>query len=188
VKGERATYRTKTVGIDVRRYVFIDETGVNTAMARRYGRAPRGKRAIGSVPKNWGKNVTILGAMRADGVSAMMTVEGATDTDVFWVFVHEVLVPSLRVGDVVVMDNLGAHTSAWVERAIEAAGARVIYLPPYSPDFNPIEQCWSKIKTFLRAAKARTREALDDAITRALRTITADDAAGWFTHAGYPVQ
>lgn len=187
MKGERAAYRVKTAGLDVRRLVFIDETGVNLAMARRYGRAPRGKRAVGRVPKNWGENVTILGAMRSDGVSVVMTVEGATDTDVFSVFVRELLVPSLRAGDVVVMDNLGAHTSAWVEKAIEAAGARLIYLPPYSPDFNPIEQCWSKVKTFLRAAKARTREALDDAISRAFQTVTADDAAGWFTHAGYPV-
>ena len=185
---KREQYRAEIAAIDPATFVFVDESGVNTAMTRRYARAPRGERAVGSVPKNWGENVTMLGAMRSDGVSAVMTVAGATDEEIFRLFVEWLLVPSLREGEVVVMDNLGAHTSAWVREAIEAAGARLIYLPPYSPDLNPIEQCWSKVKTSLRAAKARTREALDDAITCAFRTVTASDAAGWFTHAGYPIQ
>jgi transposase len=188
VKAERTTYEAEARQIDTNRFVFVDESGVNLAMTRRYGRAPRGKRAVGSVPKNWGENVSILGAMRVDGVSAVMSVGGATDGDIFELFVEWLLVPSLREGDVVVMDNLGAHKRARVREAIEAAGARLIYLPPYSPDLNPIEQCWSKVKTYLRAAKARTREALDDAITRAFQTVTASNAAAWFAHAGYPVQ
>jgi transposase len=160
---------------------------VNLAMTRLYARAPRGQRAVGSVPKNWGDNVTILGAMRVGGVSAAMTVNGSTDREVFGVFVREVLAPTLEPGDIVVMDNLGSHYASGIREAIEATGAEVKYLPPYSPDLNPIEQCWSKLKTFLRAAKARTREALDEAITRAFATITADDAAAWFTHSGYAI-
>lgn len=156
-------------------------------MTRLYARAPRGERACGRVPKNWGDNVTILGAMRLDGVSAAMTVNGSTDAEVFGVFLSDVLLPTLSPGDIVVMDNLGSHHATGIREAIEATGAEVKYLPPYSPDLNPIEQCWSKLKTSLRAAKARTREALDEAITRAFATITADDAAAWFAHSGYAI-
>jgi transposase len=114
-----------------------------------------------------------------------MTVEGATDADVFRAYVCEVLGPTLRQGDIVIADNLAAHKAVGVPEAIAAQGARLLYLPPYSPNLNPIERCWSKIKTFLRAAKARTREALDAAVTRALATVTASDARAWFAHSGY---
>jgi transposase len=157
-------------------------------MTRLYGRAPRGHRVVGSIPKNWGRNVTLLAALSTTGVEATMTIEGATDTDVFCAYVSEVLAPTLRTGDIVVMDNLSAHKTQRVRELIEARGARLVYLPPYSPDFNPIERCWSKIKTFLRAAKARTSERLDEAIKRAFETVTEADARAWFTHCGYALR
>ena len=131
---------------------------------------------MGSAPQNYGENITMLGALSAEGLSALMTVDGATDGDVFTAFVREVLAPTLKEGDIVVLDNLGAHRSASARRAVEARGARLQFLPPYSPDMNPIERCWSKIKTALRAAKARTREALEAAIKQAMMTVSASDA------------
>lgn len=154
-------------------------------MTRLFGRARRGARVADAVPRNYGSNVTILGALSCQGLDAVMTIDGSTDTAVFRAYVTQVLVPTLVPGDVVVMDNLGAHKVKGVREAIEAAGATLLYLPPYSPDWSPIEPCWSKLKTFLRAAKARTREALDQALTNAIRTITAADAHGWFAHCGY---
>jgi transposase len=185
VQAERLHYRDLSAALDLRRVKFIDESGINLALTRLYGRAPRGERALGSAPQNYGQNVTILGALSYTGVEAVMTIEGATDADVFRAYVREVLCPTLRQGDIVVADNLSAHKAAGVQEAIAAQGARLLYLPPYSPDLNPIEQCWSKIKAFLRAAKARTREALDEAVTRALGTVTEADARAWFTHCGY---
>lgn len=167
------------------RLKFVDESGVNLAMTRRYGRAPKGERAVGSAPVNYGSNVTIIGAMGSDGVSALMTVEGATDGDIFRAYVERVLCPTLGAGDVVVMDNLGAHKVGGVREAIEDRGAELLYLPPYSPDFSPIEPCWSKIKAALRDAAARTRRALEAAIKRALTSVTESDAVAWFTHCGY---
>jgi transposase len=185
VQAERARYRDLSATLDLRRVKFIDESGINLAMTRLYGRAPRGARALGSAPQNYGQNVTILGALSCAGLEAVMTIEGATDADVFRAYVHQVLSPTLRVGDIVIADNLSAHKVAGVQEAIAATGARLLYLPPYSPDLNPIERCWSKIKTFLRAAKARTREALDTALTCALATVTESDARAWFAHSGY---
>ena len=155
------------------------------AMTRRFGRAPRGQRVHDAVPKNWGKNVTILGALSCCGLDAVMTVEGATDAAVFRAFVSEVLAPTLRPGDIVVMDNLGAHKVDGIAMAIQARGARLVYLPPYSPDWSPIEPCWSKLKTCLRAAKARTREALEQVLAGAIELVTPSDARGWFAHCGY---
>ena len=139
------------------------------------------------MPQNYGENVTILGALSLAGVEALMTVNGATDGDILSAFVREVLAPTLRAGDIVVWDNLGAHRGVAVRAAVEAPGACVVFLPPYSPDMNPIERCWSKIKTYLRAAKARTREALEAAITQALSTVTESDVRAWFNHCGYAV-
>lgn len=157
-------------------------------MTRLHGRAPRGQRVVGSVPQNWGQNVTLLAALTATGVTATMTVEGATDADVFCAYVSRVLKPTLRRGDTVVLDNLSAHKARQVRELVEGSGARLLYLPPYSPDLNPIEQCWSKIKTYLRAAKARTSGKLGEAITRAFATITASDARAWFKHCGYALR
>jgi transposase len=154
-------------------------------MTRRYGRTVRGQRVHDSVPKNFGRNVTILGALSWYGLDAVMTVEGATDTEVFRAYVSRVLAPTLRPGDVVVMDNLSAHKVSGIEAAITNAGARLIYLPPYSPDWSPIEPCWSAIKTRLRGMKARTREALDSALTAIVNTVSNRCARAWFAHCGY---
>jgi transposase len=129
---------------------FIDETGCNIAMTRRRGRATPGVRVEDAVPKNFGRNVTVLGALSCHGLEAVMTVDSATDATVFRTYVNHVLIPTLRPGDVVVMDNLSAHKVAGIEQAIEGVGATLIYLPPYSPEFSPIENCWSKLKTKLR--------------------------------------
>ncbi len=184
----RQEYREIIDPLSLERLKFIDESGTNISMTRLYGRAPRGARVVGSVPQNYGENVTLLAALSVTGISAVMTVEGATDGLVFLAYVEEVLAPTLSAGDIVVLDNLGAHKVEGVREAIEGKGARLIYLPPYSPDLNPIERCWSKIKTFLRAAKARTREALEEAIRRALATVTDSDARAWFKHCGYALR
>ncbi len=157
-------------------------------MTRLYGRAPPGKRVVGSVPQNYGTNVTMLAALGSDGVTAVMTIDGATDAEVFRAYVGQVLGPTLRPGDIVIMDNLRAHKAAGIREAIEQVDAQLLYLPPYSPDLSPIEPCWSKLKTSLRTAKARTREALEQAIAQALATITVSDAHGWFHHCGYALQ
>ena len=164
---------------------FVDEAGCNIAMTPRYGRAARGVRVQDAVPKNFGRNVTILGTLSCHGLDAVMTVEGATDAAVFRAYVSHVLVPTLQPDDLVIMDNLSAHKVGGIEEAIEATGARLLYLPPYSPDYSPIENCWSKLKTHLRKAKARTREALDEALKQAIDLVSAADARGWFRHCGY---
>jgi transposase len=181
----RAAYQEEVAQLPLERFRFIDESGVNIAMTRHFGRARRGERVHDAVPKNHGQNVTLLGALSCQGIDAVMSIDGPTDTAVFRVYVEQVLVPTLLPGDIVVMDNLSAHKAKEIRTAIEAAGARLIYLPPYSPDLSPIEPCWSKLKTSLRAAKARTRDALDDALQLALNTITAADARGWFLYCGY---
>ena len=166
----------------------MDESGVNLAMTRLYGRAPAGRRVVGSVPQNYGPTVTMLGALGVHGLRAVMTVDGATDADVFRTYVKKVLGPTLSPGDIVVMDNLQAHKAVGVQQAIARRGARLRYLPPYSPDLSPIEPCWSKVKTALRKAKARTRATLDAAIAEAMLTVSRMDARGWFKHCGYPLQ
>jgi len=181
----RLDYRAQLSGCANERLKFVDESGVNIAMTRRFGRAPKGQRVHDAVPRNWGKNVTILGALSCRGLDAVMTVEGATDAAVFRAFVSDVLAPTLRPGDIVVMDNLGAHKVEGIATAIQARGARLVYLPPYSPDWSPIEPCWSKLKTYLRAAKARTREALEQVLACAIDLVTPADARGWFAHCGY---
>jgi transposase len=155
------------------------------ALTRLYGRAPRGQRAQGSTPINYGQNVTLIGALGSDGLDALLMIEGATDGAVFRAYTERVLCPTLETGDIVVMDNLGAHKVSGIREAIEARGASLIYLPPYSPGLSPIEQCWSKIKTALRGIGARTRRRLERAIKRALETITESDALAWFAHCGY---
>jgi transposase len=165
--------------------MFLDESGVTTQMTRMWGRAPRGERVTEATPDGRWQVLTTLGTMSLRGMEAVMTVPSATDGDVFHAYVEQVLCARLHPGDVLVMDNLSAHKVAGIRELIEACGAQLIYLPPYSPDLNPIEKAWSKLKQFLRAAKARTAEALDQAITEALKTITADNAAAWFRHCGY---
>lgn len=157
-------------------------------MTRRYGRAPRGQRVAEGTPAGHWRTLTLLGAMSTQGVIAAMTVESPTDGDVFLAYVAQVLCPRLQAGQVVVMDNLPAHKVDGVRRLIEATGAELLYLPPYSPDFNPIEQAWSKIKQQLRSAKARTVESLEAAITQALAQVTANNASAWFANCGYAIQ
>ena len=183
----RMLSRSRLADFLVERLKFIDESGNNLALTRLYGRAAPGERINEGVPRNRGENVTMLAAIGLGGVSAPMTVNGAVDGEVFLAYVREVLSPTLSEGDIVVMDNLSAHTVAGVREAIEAKGARLEYLPPYSPDYNPIEKCWSKLKTYLRRVKARTREALEAALKEALLTITEADARAWFAHCGYQV-
>ena len=156
-------------------------------MTRLRGRATPGVRVKDAVPKNFGRNVTVLGALSCHGLEAVMTVDSATDATVFRTYVNHVLLPTLRSGDVVVMDNLSAHKVAGIEQAIESVGATLMYLPPYSPELSPIEHCWSKLKNELRSAKARTRPALDEALSAAINSISAADAHGWFKHCGYPL-
>jgi transposase len=184
----RSAYRKDIAALPWERFKFVDESGANIAMTRLFGRAARGTRVQDAIPKNHGSNVTILGALSCDGLDAVMTIDGPTDAAVFRAYVGEVLAPTLTPGDIVVMDNLGAHKVKGIQQAIEAAGARLLYLPPYSPDWSPIEPCWSKLKTYLRAVKARTREALDEALTSAIDLITGTDARGWFAHCGYALR
>lgn len=181
----RAAWWAKIQTLDPRQLVFVDESGTNLAMTPRYGRAPRGQRVVGSAPRNHGPNTTLVAAMRSDGITAAMTLEGAVDRAAFEVFVEQMLVPSLTPGQTVIWDNLSVHKSTTAQQRIAAAGCQVVFLPPYSPDFAPIELAFSKLKTFLRRSQARTRAALDVAITAGLATITAADARAWFTHCGY---
>jgi len=185
VQLKRADYQLEITAQMIGRLKFLDEAGSNIAMTRLYGRAAPGERVVDNAPQNYGENITMLATLSLDGISAPMTVAGAVDGVVFRTYVEAVLAPTLTEGDIVIMDNLGAHKVAGVSQLIEARGARVIYLPPYSPDLNPIEKCWSKIKTYLRAAKARTREALEEALKEALRLVSAKDAIGWFASCGY---
>jgi transposase len=157
-------------------------------MPRLYGRAPRGERGVGTVPQTSGANVTMPVALGSHGVEAVMTIDGATDAEVFRVSMGQVLRPTLRPGDLMIMDNLRAHKAAGIREAIEQAGARLVYWPPYAPDLSPIEPCWSKLKTALRTAKARTRGALDYALPQALGTITVADAPSWLHHCGYALR
>jgi transposase len=160
--------------------IFLDESGVSTQMTRRYARAPRGVRVHESTPEgNW-KILTILGAMSLRGMIATMTIEAATDADIFLAYLDQILCPALRPGDVVVMDNLSSHKVAGVRERIEVAAAELLYLPPYSPDLNPIEKAWAKLKQLLRTAKARTAEALEQAIAELLPAIRPQDAEAWF--------
>ena len=167
--------------------VFVDESGTTLAMTPRYGRAPRGQRVVGTAPRNQGNNTTLVAALTLDGITAAMTLEGAMDRPAFDAFVAQVLVPTLRPGQVVIWDNLSVHKSLAAPHWIADAGCHLLWLPPYSPDFSPIEPAFSKLKTALRQTGARTREALDEAITAALATITDADALGWFAHCGYPI-
>jgi transposase len=160
--------------------IYQDESGVTTSMTRLYARCVGGARIAEAVPQgNW-KILTILGAMSLRGMSATMTIEEATDTDIFLAYLDHCLCPALRPGDVVVLDNLSLHKVKGVRERIEAAGAELLYLPPYSPDLNPIEKAWSKLKTLLRSTKARTKEALDQAISELLPEITPENAVAWF--------
>lgn len=184
----RARWRAEHAGLRAEDLVFVDESGANLALAPRYGWAPLGQRAEGQAPCNRGRNTTLLAAMTQEGLLASMTVEGAANTAVFLTYLDEVLCPALRPGQVVILDNLSVHKAAAVAERIEAVGCRLLFLPTYSPDFNPIEGAFGKLKAFLHRAAARSRNALEAAITSGLKTIRASDARGWFNHCGYPTR
>jgi transposase len=183
VQRERSLFLEEVEPIEPKRLVSVDETGVTTAMTPAYGRAPRGERVEASAPASW-ESVTVIAAMGLDGIRAPYAFPGGTDAATFQTYVEQVLVPALRPGDVVIFDNLAAHLRPEVTGAIERAGASVLPPPPYSPDFNPIEEMFSKFKEFLRRVGARAKEHLYDAIGEGLQEVTPQDILGWFRHAG----
>ncbi len=183
----RGLWRWLASRFDASRLVFIDESGFQTSMTRLRARAPRGKRAYAKVPRNRGKNQTLIASITLeDGMGEAVSIEGATDAEVFEAYdVEGFLAPTLEAGQVVVLDGLGAHRTERVRELIEDRGCELVFLPSYSPDLNPIEQAFSKIKNIVRKVGARTREALDEAIAKAMSAVTLEDVAGWFSHCGY---
>jgi transposase len=188
-EGARGLWWWLAQRFDAGRLVFVDECGTHTSMTRLYSRAPKGERAYGKVPRNRGKNTTLIASMTLEeGIGASMVSEGATDAKVFEAYVEHFLAPTLEEGQVVVMDRLPAHRTGRVGELIEERGAELRFLPSYSPDLNPIEEAFSKIKGVLRKAAARTKEALIEAIAQALSAVTPRDAKGWFKHCGYNIE
>lgn len=185
---ERADFAAVAKTLDPAKLIFLDESGSHMAMTPAYARSPEGERVADITPRNRGTVTTMIGALGLMGLLGVMTIEGGTDAAVFEAFVSNILVPKLKAGDVVVLDNVGAHKPDGIRKLVEAAGAKLLFLPPYSPDLNPIEECWSKFKLYLKRLGARTRKALDFAIAETMELITPADAAGWFRHAGYAAQ
>jgi transposase len=182
----RAAWRALVAqGIDARRFVFVDECGANVSLWPLYAWSRRGERALCSAPRNWGKNLTLLSSMSLSGMGPSLAVEGSTTRGVFEAYLEEMLAPTLPPGGVVVMDNLSAHKGGRVREIVEGRGCELMYLPPYSPDLNPIEGAFAKLKGRLRAATARSLEALVEAMGTALDAITASDVSGFFEHCGY---
>jgi transposase len=184
---ERQAFREQVKDLDVTKCRVIDETGSNIALARRYARAPKGKRARGSIPRNRGKNVTLISDLSLAGLGEIFFVDGSANGDLFEAYAEQIFVPTLHPGETVIMDNLSIHKRKKVRELIEAKGCQLLFLPPYSPDYSPIEEAFSKIKSVLRSIGARTREALQEALEYACTTITASDAVGWFRHCGYAI-
>lgn len=187
MKGLRQAFFEALPTEDVRRFKFVDETSVNLTYTRRYGRAAGGRRVDQAVPLHNGPNVTVVAALTPQGLEAVMELDGPVTTASFVVYLEQVLGPTLGPGDVVVLDNLRVHKAPGVAEAVAAYGARLLFLPPYSPDFTPIELAFSKLKTSLRTAQARTRDALTEALRTALDWISETDAKNWFDHCGYHV-
>jgi transposase len=182
----RAAWKVMVAGtLDARSLVFVDEMGTNISLSPLYGWAKKGERAQCSVPRNRGKNTTLLSSMSVEGMGSSLAVEGATNREVFETYVELILAPTLRRGQVVVMDNLTAHKGERIRELIEDQGCELMYLPPYSPDFNPIEEAFSKIKGLMRKAQARSREALLEAMGSAISALSGEDARGFFEHCGY---
>jgi transposase len=190
VKGLRKAFAyevANTLNAVIDQLKFIDECGVHLGLTRLYGRAAPGQRVVEATIAYSGPNYTLVAALSLHQVSAPWLLEGALNGVAFETYVDQVLAPTLRPGDVVVIDNLSAHKGVAIRAAIEARQAQVVFLPPYSPDLNPIEKCWAKVKTALRAAKAQTFDALVEAVRDALHTVTPNDAAAWFAHCGYAI-
>ena len=185
VKAAREEWREKQPAIDSAKLVFVDETGTRTSMTRLRGRAPRGQRLIGKTPHGHWKLTTFIAALRQDRITAPMVIDGPINGEIFLAYVLTFLLPTLSKGDIVVMDNLPVHKVAGVVQAIEAVGARVLYLPPYSPDLNPIEQMFAKLKALLRKAKERTIDDLWERIGQLLNEFSATECANYLTNSGY---
>jgi transposase len=185
VKQKRDDWQAAQPTLDPARLVFVDETWASTNMCRWYGRAPTGERLVGPVPYGHWKTTTFVAALRGSGLTAPLVIDGALNGDLFVAYVEQVLAPTLRPGDVVVMDNLSSHKRAGVRRAIEAAGGTLLYLPPYSPDLNPIEQAFAKLKARLRAAAERTVEGLWALLGRLLDAFPPQECTNYFRHCGY---
>ena len=163
----------------------MDESSTNIAMIPRYGRAPKGERAFGKAPRNWGKNVTLISSITTEGMGPSLSIQGSSDTQSFSVYIREVLAPHLNSGQIVLMDNLSVHKAGWVRELIEERGCQLWLLPPYSPDFNPIEEAFSKVKNLIRRAKARTLQALFSVTSGALGAVSEEDARAFFEDCGY---
>lgn len=181
----RAVWREQAKQLPTQDLVIVDETGTQINMTPRYAYAPQGERAVGKVPRNYGANLTLIASLSLEGMGEAMLLEGSADSAVFETYIEQILAPSLRPGQIVILDNLSIHLGPQVKEAIEARGCQLLFLPAYSPDFSPIEGAFSKLKAILRRVGARTREALQDAIIQALPSITPQDALGWFRHCGY---
>jgi transposase len=166
---------------------FLDEAGATTILTRLYARALGGNRTSEAVPRNYGQSTSMIATLGIGGVEAPMLIAGSVDMLVFNAYCEQVLQPTLKRGDVIVLDNLGAHRASRIEEIAASCGAYVLWLPPYSPDFSPIELMWSKVKAYLKKIKARTQEELEKAIAEALKTITISDCLNWFRHCGYEV-
>jgi hypothetical protein len=188
VRALRGHFKKRVAAVDPTKLVFVDESGVNTSMTRTRGRAAPGERVTGAVPQGHWKTLTMIGALRLKGIAAAVTVDAATDTDVFGTFVHDALVPALQPGDVVLWDGLAPHKAQRMQREIEQARAKLIMLPPYSPDLSPIEPAWSKVKGHVRDVAPRTAQTLGHAAAEGFASVNAADARGWFKNCGYCVQ
>lgn len=184
----RWLFHHERLGDVAERLLFFDESGINLAMTRRYARAPRGQRAHGDTPKNWGDSVSLAAGIGLRGLIAPLVLRGSMTGDVFEAYVEQFVLPSLKPGDMLVWDNLGAHKIKRARELVESVGASIVFLPPYSPDLNPIEMAWSKVKTILRSHAARTWDQLIEAVVAALSAITLSDIANWFRHCGYFLQ
>ena len=184
---EREKFRELTYDLDTRKFRIIDETGSNLALTRLYARAPRGKRARGVVPRNRGKNVTMITDLSLHGLGEAFMIDGAVNGELFEAYIEHIFAPTLSSGEIVIMDNLSAHKGKKVRLLIETKGCQLLFLPAYSPDLSPIEEAFSKVKTVLRGIGARNRETLHEALEYAISTITTNDAKGWFRHCGYQV-
>lgn len=187
MKRKRSQFRKEVNELDVKHFKFLDESGINIDLTRLYGRAAPGKRVVDSVPQPSGAQTTTLAVIGWNGVSAPQVLSGSVNGSVFYGYIEQCVLPTLEPGDLLFMDNLSAHKVAGLEELLRSCGALLIYLPPYSPDFNPIELAWSKVKTILRRLKARTFSDLIDALKHALEAITTQDIHGWFAHCGYAV-
>lgn len=187
VKRKRSQFRKEVNELDVKHFKFLDESGINIDLTRRYGRAAPGERVVDSVPQPSGPQTTTLAVIGWNGVSAPLVLSGSVNGTVFYGYIEQCVLPTLQAGDILFMDNLSAHKVAGLEELIRARGAHLIYLPPYSPDFNPIELAWSKVKSILRRIKARTFSDLLDALKQALEAITTQDIHAWFAHCGYAI-